>query len=180
MIFTLFHNVDWVCFEAFPYGKVDDVLRDQYLLLHIVLNKKNNYVTTVDNHKWFTNMVVVNASDYTTLLYFKAHQFTNFYPKLSERRSAMQIQKNGWMIVDLFCDWLQYLCNNILGGVTKDNKHHLILNGHCSHINATTIATCLEIGVELLSILAYTSNHMQHLDIVCFFTVYAMPLIKEG
>ena len=79
----------------------------------------------------------------------------------------MNAQEKGWITSEFFCDWLRFK-STILRGVNKENKHLLILDGHSFHVSATILDICIQSGIDMMSIPAYTSHRMQPLDISCF------------
>ena len=83
-------------------------------------------------------------------------------------RAAMNIQENGWITNEIFCDWLEHFKSNVPGGVNKKNKHLLILDEHCNHVSATALDTCIRMGIDIMSIPSHTSHKMQPLDVSCF------------
>lgn len=50
-----------------------------------------------------------------------------------EPEAVMNAQENGWVPNDTLCDWFQHFKLKVLGGVNKDNKHLIMLDGYVSH-----------------------------------------------
>ena len=82
--------------------------------------------------------------------------------------AARNVQKNGWVSNDIFCDWLNHFRLNVPGGVSTNNKHLLVLDGHCSHISARALDTCIKMELDIITIPAHLSHRMQFLDVSCF------------
>ena len=74
---------------------------------------------------------------------------------------AMNVQENGWVTNEIFCDWLNHFKLNVPGGVSKDHKHLLVLDGHCSHVSVVALDKCLNMGIG------------RHYNSFTFFTSYA-------
>lgn len=80
----------------------------------------------------------------------------------------MNVQENGWITNEIFCDWLEHFKLNVPGGVSKDNKHLIILDGHCSHVSGGALDTCIRMGIDVMTFPSHTSHHMQPLDVSYF------------
>ena len=80
----------------------------------------------------------------------------------------MTYQENGYMTEEIFLEWLEHFKNNVLGGITKENKHLLILDGHISHVTNEAIKVGTENGLDILTLPSHCSHEMQPLDIAIF------------
>ena len=85
-----------------------------------------------------------------------------------ELGAVMTIQENKWIDNDIFCDWLQHFKKNVPRGINKEKKHLLVLDGQKSHVNGGTLELYVQMGsIDVLTLLADTSHHMQPLDVSC-------------
>jgi hypothetical protein len=51
----------------------------------------------------------------------------------------MAMQKNAWMTTFLFKESMAFFNNSIPNGMSFNNRHLLILNGHGSHVTLKAI-----------------------------------------
>ena len=72
------------------------------------------------------------------------------------------------MTSEIFLEWLGHFVKNILGGISNDNKHLLIFDGHASHVTIEAIYYGLEVGLDILTNPFHTFHEMQPLDVSCF------------
>ena len=100
------------------------------------------------------------------------------YIRNCEPNIAMSWQKNGYMTSKFFLDWLQHFNKNVLRGISRENKHLLILDGHCSHVTREVVLFGLEIGLEILTLPAHSTHELQPLD-VAIFHPFKLNLIQE-
>ena len=140
--------------------------------LKVVAKKgsKNMNVRVCDSREWLTILVGISAIGTFIPYYFifKGKYLLHDYVQHCGPGAAMSVQKNGWMSNDIFCDWLNHFRLNVPRGVNMDNKHLLVLDSHCSHISARALDTCIKMGLDIITILAHSSHHMQPLDVSCF------------
>ena len=101
---------------------------------------------------------------------FKGEQLLHDHMALCELGTVMNIQKNGWIDTEIFKDSVLYFKGNVPGGVNKDNKHSLILDGHKSHVSCGALDLYIEMGIDVLTLHSHTSHYMQPLNILCFKT----------
>ncbi|CAM1330499.1 Uncharacterised protein r2_g3954 [Pycnogonum litorale] len=72
-------------------------------------------------------------------------------------------QENGWMNIEIFCQWLEHFIEVIKP--SKTNKVLLILDGHVSHTqNIAALERASEVGVIMLSLPPHTTHRIQPLD----------------
>lgn len=123
-----------------------------------------------DNKEWLTIFVCISAQGiYIPPYYiFKGKYLLQNYVELCGPRAAMNIQENGWITNEIFCDWLEHFKSNVPRWVNKQNEHLLILDRHCSHVSATALDTWIRMGMDIVSIPSHTSHKMQPLDVSCF------------
>jgi len=68
--------------------------------------------------------------------------------------------------------------NNVLDGMSKENKPLLILNGCASHVTNDTIGFGRENGLDILTLLFHCSHELQPLDMVVFYP-FKLNLVVE-
>jgi hypothetical protein len=131
---------------------------------------KNVNVQGGDSREWLTIAVCVNAIGASIPPYFifKGKYLMKDYVELCGPGAVMNVQENGWITTNIFCDWLEHFKENVPGGVSKQNKHLLIYDGHSSHVSGRALDTCIRMGIDIMSIPSHTSHKMQPLDVSCF------------
>ena len=127
--------------------------------------------TSVDNKEWMSIMACVNAagSHIPNLYIFKRKTRPQIdYIRNCEAGAAMTFQENGYMTSEIFLEWLSHFKNNVPGGMSKENKHLLILDGHASHITNEAIRFGIENGLDILTLPSHCSHELQPLDVAIF------------
>lgn len=71
--------------------------------------------------------------------------------------------KKGWMTSEIFQDWFLKFCE-----VLKQRPLLVILDGHISHLNTSTIRKAMEENIVLLKLPPHTTDLLQPLDKNCF------------
>ena len=135
----------------------------------------------VDDREWMNIMTCVNAagSSIPNLYIFKTKTRPIIdYIRNCEPNAAMSWQENGYMTSEIFLDWLQHFKNNVPGGISRENKHLLVLDGHCSHVTREAVLFGLEIGLEILTLPAHSTHELQPLD-VAIFHPFKLNLAQE-
>jgi len=51
---------------------------------------------------------------------------------------------------------------------SQENCHHLILDGHGSHITIQALKHIAEVGLDMVTLFAHTSHALQPLDVISF------------
>jgi hypothetical protein len=54
------------------------------------------------------------------------------------------------------------------GGISKENRHLLILDGHCNHVTLDVLQEARAVGLDLLTLPSHTSHALQPLDVSVF------------
>jgi len=87
-----------------------------------------------------------------------------------ERHVGMAMQANAWMTSELFHAWIQHFIKNVkdLGGISKTERHLLIVDSHTSHVTLEVALTAKEEGINILTLPSHTSHGMQPLDVNVF------------
>ena len=127
--------------------------------------------TSPDNREWMSIMTCVNAvGSYISNLYiFKRKTKPQInYIRDCEAGVTMTFQENGYMTFEIFLEWLGHFKNNVLGGMSKENKHLLILDGHASHVTNEVIRFGRENGLDILILPSHCSHELQPLDMAVF------------
>ena len=90
----------------------------------------------------------------------------------------MTYQENGYMTAKIFLEWLEHFKNNVPRGITKENKHLLILDGHVSHVINEAIKFGTENGLDILILPSHCSHEIQPLD-VAILHLFKLNLAME-
>ena len=139
-----------------------------------VVAKKGSRVvrfTCPDNREWMSIMTCINAAGnhIPNLYIFKRKTRPQIdYIKHCEAGVAMTYQENGYMTSEIFLEWLVHFKNNVPGGMSKDNQHLLILDGHISHVTNEAINFGRENGLDILTFPSHCSHELQPLDVAVF------------
>jgi hypothetical protein len=70
----------------------------------------------------------------------------------------------------LFRAWISHFigCVQRLGGISIENRHLLILDGHCSHVTLDVVQEARAMGLDLFTLPSHTSHALQPLDVSVF------------
>jgi hypothetical protein len=82
----------------------------------------------------------------------------------------MSMQPRAWMTSYLFSAWISPFigCVQSMGNISIENRHLLILDGHCSHITLDVVQEARVVGLDLLTLPSHTSHVLQLLDVSVF------------
>ena len=82
----------------------------------------------------------------------------------------MAMQKKAWMTGTLFNEWINHFLHHvgIMYGISTENRHLLIMDGHNSHVTIDVAHTARKVGLDLLTIPSHTSHATQPLDVSIF------------
>jgi len=72
------------------------------------------------------------------------------------------------MTKELFLNWLFHFTAFVPGGVSPENKHLMILDGHGSHMVVQAIEEANNLGINLLTLSTHTTHRLQPLDVSVF------------
>ena len=122
---------------------------------------------------WLSILLCMNAIGYhiPSFYIFQGKSFQWEYIKHYEDNASMAMQPKAWMIGHLFNSWIRHFVKNVrdCGLQISPCCHHLlILDGYRSHVTVDVVKTACSVGLDLLTLLFYTSHAMQPLDISCF------------
>jgi hypothetical protein len=68
------------------------------------------------------------------------------------------MQKKTWMTSYLLKEWLFSFNKFIPWGISQDNPHLLILDGHVSHVMIEAFEQVIEIGLDMVTLPSHTSH----------------------
>jgi hypothetical protein len=150
--------------------RVQAVGRNNTLKVVAKKGSRDVNVRACDSREWLTILVCISAIGTFVPHYFifKGTYLLQDYIQHCGPSAAVNVQENGWVTNEIFCDWLNHFRLNVPGGVSNDNKHLLVLDGHCSHVSAKALDTCIKMGLDIITIPSHSSHHMQPLDVSCF------------
>jgi len=72
------------------------------------------------------------------------------------------------MIIFLFKEFFFFFNKSILGGVSFNNRHLLILDRHGNHVTLEVIEQVEDFGLDMITLPSHTSHALQPLDVSCF------------
>jgi hypothetical protein len=78
------------------------------------------------------------------------------------------MQKRAWMTTFLFKKFLSFFNKLIPSGVSFNNRHLLILDGHGSHVTLEAIKHAKDFGLDMITLPSHTSHALQPLNVYCF------------
>jgi hypothetical protein len=72
---------------------------------------------------------------------FKGKRFRRNYIERCEEGATMAMQPRAWMTSFMFAKWINHFVKSVepFGSVTPQQRHLLILDGHCLHVSLDTI-----------------------------------------
>ena len=96
----------------------------------------------------------------------KGKYFTANHIAGCEPGAVMGVQHNALITKFLFESWIaQFLKNLSKGpGVSLENMHLLIVDGHTSHCTIEVTKTCMNNGIDIVTLPSHTSHALQPLD----------------
>ena len=92
------------------------------------------------------------------------------YIRSYEDGAAMAMQPEAWMIQHLFSTWISHFINSLDSreGVSPQNRHLLIVDGHTSHVTHEVVMKSMEVGLDLITLLSHTCYRLHPLDVRVF------------
>ena len=78
---------------------------------------------------------------------------------------------SGWTDPDCFVIWLRHFIQ--LVNPSKDRRHVLIFDGHCSHKSLEALEMALENGVDIITLPPHCTHRLQPLDVGWFKSLKA-------
>jgi hypothetical protein len=96
-----------------------------------------------DQREWLSVLVCINTAGLAipSFYVFKGKRFRQNYLERCEPSATMSIQPRAWMTSYLFSAWISHFikCVQGMGGISSENRHLLILDGHCSHVTLVVV-----------------------------------------
>lgn len=125
-----------------------------------------------DAREHITVLSCINAAGQSIPNYyiFKGRRRERDYICKCEVGATMSMQDNAWMSSYLFAGWISHFIN-VLGkrfGISPENRHLLVLDGHGSHVTLDVVVKAKEHGLDVLSLPSHTSHRLQPLDVSIF------------
>ncbi|XP_057857005.2 MFS-type transporter clz9-like [Cryptomeria japonica] len=122
------------------------------------------------SREWMTILCCVNASGQSIpgFYLFKGKRQLQNYILKCEQGACMTAQQHACVTKEYFLNWLHHFKRSVLGGVSPNNIHFLIFDGHGNHVALPTIQEERMLGIDLLTLLAHTSHKLQPLDVSVF------------
>ncbi|KAH9325368.1 hypothetical protein KI387_005546 [Taxus chinensis] len=157
--------------------------RDRALNLHPAIAGRNCGVRAIakrgsrnvpkvipKSREWITILCCVNAAGLSIpgFYLFKGKRMIKNYIKNCEPGACMAAHPNAWMTKELFLNWLCHFARSVPGGVSPNNRHLLIFDGHGSHVALQTVEEANKLGIDLITLPAHTSHKLQPLDVSVF------------
>jgi hypothetical protein len=68
------------------------------------------------------------------------------------------MQKKAWLITYLFKEWFIFFCSYVPKGVSKENQHFLIMDGHGFHITIQALEQAAKIRLGMVTLPTHTSH----------------------
>jgi hypothetical protein len=68
----------------------------------------------------------------------------------------------------LFKVFLSFFKRSIPSGISPNNYHLLVLDGHSSHVSLKGIKHAQQFGLDMITLPSHTSHALQPLDVNCF------------
>jgi hypothetical protein len=122
--------------------------------------------------EWLIVLTCINPSgQYIPNFYiFKGMHMRHNYIRRCKTGATMAMSRKAWMIGFLFSAWIDHFIQSLQcsGGISPENPHLLILNGHNSHITIEVVAKAKEVGLHLVNLPSHTSHALQPLDVSVF------------
>lgn len=86
----------------------------------------------------------------------------------------MVAHPHAWMTKELFLNWRCHFVASIPGGVSLENRHLIVLDGHGSHVTVQMIEQSNKLGIDLLTLATNTTHGLQPLYVNLFgpFKIY--------
>jgi len=122
-----------------------------------------------DQREWLSVLVSINAKGKSLPNFYifkgKKKKSTNFLSKTFERGATWAMQPKAWMTNSLFILWMSHFLLKVseLYGISRENRHLLILDGHKSHVSLDVIHLAISEGLDLLTF----PSHMSHVALGC-------------
>ncbi len=113
---------------------------------------------------------MVNVVGATLPVFYIFKRFVNEknYIKLCKLGSCMVMQMKAWTIAYIFNHWLPLFFRYVLGGISQQNHHLLIMDGHGSHVTIKTLGQTTKFGLDMVTLPFHISHMLQPFNVTCF------------
>lgn len=130
------------------------------------------------SREWITILCCVNAigTSIPGFYLFKGKNQLKNYIQNCEPGACMAAHPHAWMIKELFLSWLFHFAALVPSGISPNNRHLLILDGHGNHMVVQTIEEANNLGIDLLTLPTHTAHRLQPLDVRLYTAL--IPLIQ--
>jgi hypothetical protein len=114
-----------------------------------------------ESREWTTVVVCVSVSrDKIPSHYiFTGKEFCGNYLIGCEPNARMSMQPSGWMYHEICVEWLKYFRSCVCRGVSVENLHLLLLDGHSSHLSEEAILL-RSMGLEMVCKPPHSSHRL--------------------
>jgi hypothetical protein len=101
---------------------------------------------------------------------FKRMCMRHNYIRRCESGATMTMSRKAWMTGFLLSTWINHFIQSLQysGGISAENPHLLILDGHNLHVTIEVVAKAKEVGLHLVTLPSHTSHALQPLDVSVF------------
>jgi len=122
------------------------------------------------SREWITILCCVNAigTSIPGFYLFKGKNQLKNYIQNCELGACMAAHTHAWMTKELFLSCLFHFATSGPSGVSPNNRHLLILDGHGRHMDVQTIEEANNLGIDLLTLPAHTTHRLQPVDVSVF------------
>jgi hypothetical protein len=122
-----------------------------------------------NQREWLSVLVCMNTTGLAipSFYVFKEKYLRQNYIERCEPGTTMAMQPRAWMTGYLFSAWISHFieCVQHTGGISVEQRHLLILDGHSSHMTLDIVWEARAAGLDLLTLPSHTSHAMQPLDV---------------
>ena len=130
------------------------------------------HTVTPDEREWLSVLSCINASGTSipNFYIFEGRSFRRNFIIRCEEGVCMAMQKKTWMTGTLFNEWINHFLPHVgqMYGISNENRHLLIMDGHNSHVTLDIAHTTRKVGLDLLTIPSHTSHATQPLEVSIF------------
>jgi len=122
------------------------------------------------SREWITILCCVNeiGTSIPGFYLFKGKNQLKNYIQNCEPGACMATHPHAWMTKELFLSWPFHFAASVPSGISPNNRHLLILDGHGSHMVVQTIEEANNLGIDLLTLPTHTTHRLKPLDVSVF------------
>ena len=125
-----------------------------------------------NEREWLIVLTCINAAGQHIpgFYIFRGKRIRDNYIRFCEDGAAMAMQSEAWMTQFLFSSLISHFINSLgsQGGISCENRHLLIVDGHNSHVTLEVVKKSMEVGLDLVTLPSHTSHRLQPLDVSVF------------